>query len=630
MLRLNRDRSSLLLALFLFLGVLAPSGSVLWFMNDAARSQTEAARQRETEAYRGQLRLLRSRVDDSWKARAAALDDAQEFVPALRAAQADAVFLPNHPRQPSLPSSREPDPTLDRNDWQQAAAIESERRFEEAAAAWGALATPERNPDLAARAAQAEIRCLLRAGSREAALAAIRRHFLPRASMRAHDLDGRLIAADEQLLAVQLVKPEDARSAAAESLAAILNDYRTPMPSSQRLFLMGELRARVPSAVLPTYDAERLAQQLLETGPPRPGGATLEPAALPGIWKLTSPDQKVLAFYRSATVQSLTQNLLREQDPSRSVAFSVIPPGAPISDEAIAAGPTLPGWQLSFTLLDRGPLEEAAQQRRAAYVWLASAVVLATVLIGAFAGQFFRRQARLNRLKTDLLAAVSHELRTPLASMRLLVETLLDDDRPDAVKTREYLQLIAGENQRLSRLVENFLTFSRIERNRQRFEFAPAAPAAIVEAAVASMRERLQAPGCRLDVEIAPNLPPLRADHDALTTVLINLLDNAWKYTPAEKKLCLRAGAANGRVTFEVADNGIGIAPREQKRIFRRFYQVDRRLARETGGCGLGLSIVDFIVRAHGGEVAVESRLGAGSTFRVTLPARERSQEAAA
>jgi two-component system phosphate regulon sensor histidine kinase PhoR len=98
------------------------------------------------------------------------------------------------------------------------------------------------------------------------------------------------------------------------------------------------------------------------------------------------------------------------------------------------------------------------------------------------------------------------------------------------------------------------------------------------------------------------------------------VLDNAYKYTPRDRRIVVRAYREGSNVVFVVKDNGIGIAPREQRRIFRRFYQVDRRLARETGGCGLGLSIVDFIVRAHGGEVRVESQPGAGSTFRVLTP----------
>jgi signal transduction histidine kinase len=137
------------------------------------------------------------------------------------------------------------------------------------------------------------------------------------------------------------------------------------------------------------------------------------------------------------------------------------------------------------------------------------------------------------------------------------------------------------------------------------------------------MRARLQSPGCCLEVDASPDLPTLHADRDALTTVLLNLLDNAYKYTPAEKRISLSAYSENGHVVFTVKDNGIGITPRDRKRIFRRFYQVDRRLTRETGGCGLGLSIVDFIVRAHGGTVDVESQPGAGSRFSVRIPYRE-------
>jgi signal transduction histidine kinase len=253
------------------------------------------------------------------------------------------------------------------------------------------------------------------------------------------------------------------------------------------------------------------------------------------------------------------------------------------------------------------------------YLWIALLAIAVVALAALAAAQALRRQWRLARLKTDLVAAVSHELKTPLASVRLLVETLLEDERPEG-RTREYLEMIARENLRLSRLIGNFLTFSRLERNLRKFDIRATSPERVVAAVVESAEERLRAPDCHFEVQVAAGLPPVRADEDALVTVLLNLLDNAWKFTSAPKRISLRAASRNGHVVFSVEDNGIGIAAGERRKIFRRFYQVDRRLARESAGCGLGLSIVDFIVRAHGGTVEVESQPGQGSTFSVVMP----------
>jgi signal transduction histidine kinase len=159
-----------------------------------------------------------------------------------------------------------------------------------------------------------------------------------------------------------------------------------------------------------------------------------------------------------------------------------------------------------------------------------------------------------------------------------------------------------------------------MERGQQRFAFAALPPESVVIGAVDALQEKLRAPDCQLATEIAPNLPRVHADADALGTVLINLLDNACKYTPGEKRIGLRAFAENGHVAFEVSDNGIGIAPDETQRIFERFYQVDQSLTRQRGGCGLGLSIVKFIVTAHRGSVDVRSEAGKGSTFRIRIP----------
>ena len=639
------NRAAWLAPLVLLFGVLVPTVCVLWFMNEAARTQSDSARQSIADAYRGQLWLIRDRVDSYWAARATALQGmsggrtASSFLLAVNEGVADSVVFLNlggglaYPSPASAPAGQ---PPLDRPDWLAAEALERSRdQLAKAAAAYARIADAATSPLLAARAAQGQIRCLAQSGERELAIQEIRKRFSAGRAARAVDAAGRLIAADEQLLALHLMKPGDGRrQPAARQLAALLNDYGgVAMPSAQRLFLMDELRALLPAPecpALPAYAAELLAAQFLDAESPAPGDRKLQPTRLRGVWKFASPDGRVIALYRTGTVLAAMRGVLDQPTTPRSARFAMLPPGEPDKGEAIAAGPMLPGWRIAFSLLDTKPFDEAARGRMVSYLWAGFLVVAAMAVTGGLVGRSLRRQWRLARLKTDLVAAVSHELKTPLASMRLLVDSLLEDEKLDPEKTRDYLDLISGENQRLSRLIENFLTFSRIERNRQRFEFGETRPEDVVRAAVHAMRERLQPPACRLDVDIAPDLPPLQADEDALVTALRNLLDNACKYKPADRRISVRVYAEDGRVVFAVKDNGIGIAARDRKRIFRRFYQVDRSLAREAGGCGLGLSIVESIIRAHGGSASVESEPGAGSTFRLALPAGDRAEAASA
>ena len=601
-----------LLIAMVVLGVLAPTGAVLWFMNDAARSQAEAARQSIAEGYRGQMRLVRDRADTMWRARAAELDKAFNFPSALQASGADSAILYDEAGAMLYPVAMKPmgaDPLAEHPDWLAAQTLER-RSPAEAAVAYARTARSQKDVSSAARAVQAQIRCLVRAGRKDAALSAIEKHFSSGPLARAVDLQGRSIAADALLLSFQLRRDPD------PPLARWLGSYSESMPTVQRLFLISALRALAPELTPRLFEnADRLALDYVEAERLFWVGRTgLQSTALSGVWKLNSPNRRVTALFRTETVAAA---VAREFGPAKLMRPSVTPPGAPAAFDAIPAGPSMPGWQLSYTLDMRG-LDATARQQRVTYLWTGYAVVTALALIGLIVGQSFVRQMKLARLKTDLVAAVSHELKTPLASMRLLVDSLLEDGASDPKRTREYLELISGENARLTRLIENFLTFSRIERNRQPFEFAPTSPERVVETAMASMRERR--PACPIELDVSPGLPRITADEDALVTVLLNLLDNAYKYTADDKQIALQALADGRGVAFLVQDNGIGIEPREQKRIFRRFYQVDRRLARETGGCGLGLSIVDHIVRAHGGNVEVKSSPGAGSTFRVWLP----------
>jgi signal transduction histidine kinase len=597
------DSSRWLVLLCLLIGVLAPTACVLWFMNDALANQKELTERRTEQAYAANLaaqqKLFAERFRTEWKDRLAALDKQagdlpapRAFEEAIRAGIADAVIVLTRDGAPAYPAPLPP-PAADTaggsEDWADARRLEDSPATLEQAAADYAHIAEQSAPNLAARAVQAQIRCLMRTGKKADALRVIQTQFRGGRLARAVDSQGRVIAADEWLLAAQIAPN------AANPLPALLTDYGSGIPGSQRLFLMSELRRSFP-----TMAAEALAAQFLDSGVATHDDPTLRAATIPDVWRASGA--RAVALYRTASVIAVARKLTEGGTAEASLRPGTSP-GQP------------PEWQIT---VPRPDSTSATRGRAFPYLWIGFLAIAVVAVSSLIAGQALRRQWQIARLKTDLVAAVSHELKTPISSVRLLVDSLLEEERPDATKTREYLELIARENLRLSRVIDNFLTFSRLERNRQKFDFETTRPDAIVRDALEAAQERLDR--CHLEVNVAEGLPPVRADEDALVTVLLNLLDNAWKYTPAEKRIGVRAYRENGRVVFAVEDNGIGIPARERKKIFRRFYQVDRRLARETGGCGLGLSIVEFIVRAHGGSVEVKSQPGRGSTFSVAIP----------
>ena len=438
----------------------------------------------------------------------------------------------------------------------------------------------------------------------------------------------RSIAANAELL--ELERMTDKTNPRFKQIAGLLRDRVTnyaadTLSSAQRRFLMHELKRLDPTVEFPTLAAEELAARYLEANPVVPTTTTLRATELRDVWAVASPNRRVLALFTTAGLRAKLDDLIRDPSLPKGVRVAVVAPGEDAMTESTlvtaSLGPELSGWRLSLSLDDRALFDTESDQGVVRYLAIGSVVIAAMAVLAVFIARGFGRQVALARLKNDLVANVSHELKTPLTAMRALVDTLLDAERFDEKTTREYLELLATENARLSRLIENFLTFSRLERNKFKFEFARVRPQQVVEGAVAALGERGHAPGCTFESHVATDLPSIHGDADALVTALLNLLDNAWKYTGDGKRISLRAEAHNGVVCFAVEDNGIGLSPSECRRVFRRFYQSDQRLARTAGGCGLGLSIVQSIVEAHHGSVRVKSEPGRGSTFTIEIPA---------
>lgn len=232
--------------------------------------------------------------------------------------------------------------------------------------------------------------------------------------------------------------------------------------------------------------------------------------------------------------------------------------------------------------------------------------------------QDLSRLRHLETVRRDFVANVSHELRTPLASLKALVQALQEGAWQDPEAAPRFLGQIEDQVDTLVQMVEELLELTRLESGRAPLRFATTSVADIVLPAVERLRPQADRAQLTLHLEVPNDLPPVWADAERARQMIINLVHNAIKFTPAGGWVRVSAVRQGSMVAISVADNGIGIPADDLPRIFERFYKSDR--ARSGGGTGLGLAIVRHIVQAHGGQVSVQSREGEGSTFTVTLP----------
>jgi signal transduction histidine kinase len=230
------------------------------------------------------------------------------------------------------------------------------------------------------------------------------------------------------------------------------------------------------------------------------------------------------------------------------------------------------------------------------------------------------REVELAKLKADFVSNVSHELRTPLSLIRLYAETLELGRLPSEDKRRGYHRIIREESERLTALINNVLDFSRIEAGRKEYDFQSTDLRELVRETLESYRYQIEQQGFTFEEKISDDLPPVTVDRESIARSLLNLVNNSIKYSSDEKYLGVNLYRENGSVKLEVVDHGIGIPRAEQQRIFEKFYRVGDPLVHNTKGSGLGLSLVQTIVKAHGGDVLVESNQGRGSKFTVVLP----------
>ena len=257
--------------------------------------------------------------------------------------------------------------------------------------------------------------------------------------------------------------------------------------------------------------------------------------------------------------------------------------------------------------------------------WLV-ALILGAGLAGLLSLWFARRavvqQMALNRLKSNFVSSVSHELRSPVASIRLMAEQLTEPASED--RRLRYAEFIEQESLRLSNLVENVLDFSRIEDGRKTYQFEPVDLNDLVSESAFLMEPHAAKAEVRILTETAPRPVLTSAARSDLLQALINLIDNALKFSPMDGTVQVGCTRKNGACEISVCDEGPGIPRSEQQHIFERFYRVGSEERRRTQGVGIGLSIVQHVVDAHQGAVRVESEVGKGCRFVMTLPVKDR------
>jgi two-component system, OmpR family, phosphate regulon sensor histidine kinase PhoR len=249
------------------------------------------------------------------------------------------------------------------------------------------------------------------------------------------------------------------------------------------------------------------------------------------------------------------------------------------------------------------------------------ALVITTLAGSAAVVAVLYREARVAKLQTDFVNKVSHELRTPLTSIRMFVETLQLGRIQDPQRQREALEIVAEETARLSGLINRLLDWARMESGRRSYQLTRQPVEPIVDLALQAFEPQLLQHHAEVTRSIPAQLPPVMADRSALSEAILNLLNNAHKYTGPDKRIAVSVEGAGPAVVITVSDNGPGIPERDQKRIFDKFYRARDPLQRTIEGTGLGLAMVKHIVKAHGGRIAVSSDVGQGAAFTITLPA---------
>jgi signal transduction histidine kinase len=349
--------------------------------------------------------------------------------------------------------------------------------------------------------------------------------------------------------------------------------------------------------------------------------------------KTALPGRRVLAFEIDKTyvLTELFPRLPGRREAGESVraglyseAGPLTPlPNAPPPAQALAVenlSEYFPWWSLALFDTRGKTIDQLVRREMRLYgaVLLGIAIMILSGIVMTLRAA--THEAETVRLRSDFVSNVTHELKTPLSLIRLFGETMESDQWTDDGKRREFSRIIARESRRLTYLIDNVLDFSKIDSGRREYVFEKGDLVKVISDTLEAYRFYLRDRGFEFDISLPPSPVLISMDEDAIGQVLLNLLNNAEKYSGEQKYIGVKMALHEDQVLITVEDKGPGIPPSDLKHIFEKFYRGGSGPAREVQGCGLGLTIVKSTIEGHGGHIRVESDLGRGSRFIITLP----------
>jgi len=283
-------------------------------------------------------------------------------------------------------------------------------------------------------------------------------------------------------------------------------------------------------------------------------------------------------------------------------------------------GPSFPNVRIGISNAAI-PKDSRSGSIQRSFYWFALLLILCVTLFGSYiVWRDLRRELQMAEMRSQFVSSVSHELKTPLTAIRMFAETLSLGRSRNPDTKREYLETIVNESERLTRLLNNVLDFSKIEMGRMVYRLKPTSLPDIVRTAARTVQYPLNQQGFRLKIDIEDGMPDALVDQDAIEQAILNLLSNAMKYSGDARTIDLSLTRHDGDALIRVADHGIGMNQQELSKIFGKFYRVNSQENERITGTGLGLALVDHVVKAHQGRITVESTLGNGSAFSIYLP----------